>query len=51
MIEPGPELKLVATNPLPVGREDQIWATSAVADGSLLIRSTSKLYSIGIATE
>lgn len=46
VIEAGPEYKLVATNRLPTGGGDRYWATAAIANGTLFIRSTSKLFAI-----
>jgi len=40
VVEDGPEFKLVAKNDL----EDNCWTTPAIARGSLLIRTYSKLY-------
>lgn len=47
VLESGPEFKLVTTNRLPAEGGDRYWATSAIANGSIFIRSTSKLYAIG----
>ncbi len=41
----GPEFKLLGANSL----DGKFWASSAIADGSLLLRSTDKLYCIGSA--
>ncbi len=37
VIEPGKELKVVATNRL----EDKFWASSAISDGMLILRGTA----------
>lgn len=47
VLESGPEFKLVATNRLPAEGGDRYWSTSALANGSIYIRSTSKLYAVG----
>lgn len=47
VLESGPQFKLVSTNRLPAEGGDRYWATSAIANGSIFVRSTSKLYAIG----
>jgi hypothetical protein len=42
-IEPGADLNVIGTNQLDGGR---FWGTPAVTDGTLLIRSASRLYCI-----
>ena len=46
VVEPGKELKVVATNTLPVDSEERFWASPVVADGMVYIRSNSTLYAI-----
>lgn len=47
VLEAGAEFKLVTTNRLPNEGGDRYWARSALANGSIFVRSTSKLYAIG----
>lgn len=47
VLEPGPELKLLATNTLPADRTDRFWASAAIANGTLFVRSSSAVYAIG----
>jgi outer membrane protein assembly factor BamB len=42
VLAPGPEFKVLATNRL----EGRFWATSAVADGALLLRAADALYCV-----
>jgi len=47
VLQPGPEFKLLATNELPADRNDRFWATAAIGDGTLFVRSSSAVYAIG----
>jgi outer membrane protein assembly factor BamB len=46
VLQPGNQLNVVATNDLPVGQNDRYWATAALANGAVFVRSTSALYAI-----
>jgi outer membrane protein assembly factor BamB len=47
VIEPGPTLRVVSENALPVGDDEIFRASIAASDGKLLVRSTSVLYCLG----
>lgn len=47
VIAPGPELNVIRTNVLAAGEQTRYWASSAIADGTLYIRSSDTLYAIG----
>ncbi len=46
VIEPGDSLKVVETNTLPASDGARFWASAAVGDNTLLIRSTSTLFAV-----
>lgn len=47
VLEPGRELKVLSTNKLPAEQGNRFWASSAIANGTVFIRSTNSLYAIG----
>jgi outer membrane protein assembly factor BamB len=47
VLEPGRELKILSTNKLPADQGNRFWASSAIANGTVFIRSTNSLYAIG----
>jgi outer membrane protein assembly factor BamB len=47
VVEPGPELKVVAENKLPTGPEEIFRATPTPSAGQLFLRSTTTLYCVG----
>lgn len=47
VIKPGPVLEVVATNILPDDESTRYWASSAIANGTVFIRSSNTLYAVG----
>ncbi|HEY2893571.1 MAG TPA: PQQ-binding-like beta-propeller repeat protein, partial [Pirellulales bacterium] len=47
VIEPGPKLKIVAENELPLAKDEILRATPTPCDGQWFLRSTTVLYCIG----
>ena len=47
VIQPGPELKIVAENEMPGGKDEIFRASLSPSHGQLFIRSTNVLYCVG----
>lgn len=47
VIKPGSELEIVRTNVLPSNSSTRYWASAALSDNSIFIRSTNTVYAIG----